>query len=128
MLGMGKKRLERSLRVTFLGLLVNAALAAGKIAAGVIGHSHALVADGVESAGPATFESGEIESLLCACARFVANVQTAATTKTRDRRHIRKARVRLNVIGSEPRTWATTRADLAGAECGRKLGRRPAKT
>jgi len=47
---MGKKRLERSLRVTFLGLLVNAALAAGKIAAGVIGHSHALVADGVESA------------------------------------------------------------------------------
>lgn len=47
---MGKKRLERSLRVTFLGLLVNATLAAGKIAAGVIGHSHALVADGVESA------------------------------------------------------------------------------
>ena len=47
---MAKKRLERSLRVTFLGLLVNAALAAGKIAAGVIGHSHALVADGVESA------------------------------------------------------------------------------
>lgn len=38
------------MRVTFLGLLVNAALAAGKIAAGVIGHSHALVADGVESA------------------------------------------------------------------------------
>lgn len=47
---MTKKRLERSLRVTFLGLLVNAALAAGKIAAGVIGHSQALVADGVESA------------------------------------------------------------------------------
>ena len=47
---MAKRRLERSLRVTFLGLLVNAALAAGKIAAGVIGHSHALVADGVESA------------------------------------------------------------------------------
>lgn len=47
---MSKKRLERSLRVTFLGLLVNAGLAAGKIAAGVIGHSHALVADGVESA------------------------------------------------------------------------------
>lgn len=47
---MSKKRLERSLRVTFLGLLVNAALAAGKIAAGMIGHSHALVADGVESA------------------------------------------------------------------------------
>ena len=47
---MGEKRLERSLRVTFLGILVNAFLAAGKIAAGVIGHSHALVADGVESA------------------------------------------------------------------------------
>ena len=47
---MAKKRLERSLRVTFLGMLVNAALAAGKIAAGIIGHSHALVADGVESA------------------------------------------------------------------------------
>lgn len=38
------------MRVTFLGLLVNAGLAAGKIAAGVIGHSQALVADGVESA------------------------------------------------------------------------------
>jgi cation diffusion facilitator family transporter len=47
---MSKKRLERSVRVTFLGLLVNAGLAAGKIAAGVIGHSQALVADGVESA------------------------------------------------------------------------------
>ena len=47
---MAKRRLERSLRMTFLGLLVNAALAAGKIAAGMIGHSHALVADGVESA------------------------------------------------------------------------------
>src|SRR5687768_11906526 len=47
---MSKKRLDRSLRVTFIGLLVNAALAAVKVAAGVIGHSHALVADGVESA------------------------------------------------------------------------------
>jgi cation diffusion facilitator family transporter len=47
---MAKRRLERSLRVTFLGLLVNAGLAAGKITAGIIGHSHALVADGVESA------------------------------------------------------------------------------
>ncbi len=46
---MSGRRLERSLRVTFLGLLVNAGLAAGKIAAGVIGHSQALVADGVES-------------------------------------------------------------------------------
>ena len=47
---MSRRRLERSLRVTFVGLLVNAALAAGKVAAGIIGHSQALVADGVESA------------------------------------------------------------------------------
>jgi cation diffusion facilitator family transporter len=47
---MSGRRLERSLRVTFIGLLANAALAAGKIAAGIIGHSQALVADGVESA------------------------------------------------------------------------------
>ncbi len=46
---MGKRRLQRSVRVTFLGLMVNAALAAGKVTAGVVGHSHALVADGVES-------------------------------------------------------------------------------
>jgi cation diffusion facilitator family transporter len=46
---MGKRRLQRSVRVTFLGLVVNAALAAGKVTAGVVGHSHALVADGVES-------------------------------------------------------------------------------
>ena len=46
---MAKQRLERSLRVTFLGLMVNGVLAAGKIAAGIVGHSHALVADGVES-------------------------------------------------------------------------------
>ncbi|MBI5772976.1 MAG: cation transporter [Verrucomicrobia bacterium] len=42
-------RLQRSLRVTFLGLGVNVLLAAGKFAAGVFGHSHALVADAVES-------------------------------------------------------------------------------
>lgn len=47
---MSRPRLERSLRVTFLGLLVNAGLATGKIAVGVVGHSQALVADGVESA------------------------------------------------------------------------------
>jgi len=46
---MEKRRLQRSVRVTFLGLVVNAALAAGKVTAGVVGHSHALVADGVES-------------------------------------------------------------------------------
>lgn len=46
---MSRKRLERSLRVTFLGMLVNVGLAVGKVTAGVFGHSHALVADGVES-------------------------------------------------------------------------------
>ncbi len=46
---MAKQRLERSLRVTFLGLAVNGVLAAGKMTAGVLGHSHALVADAVES-------------------------------------------------------------------------------
>ncbi len=42
-------RLQRSLRVTFLGMAVNVVLACGKLIAGVAGHSHALVADGVES-------------------------------------------------------------------------------
>jgi len=46
---MSQPRLERSLRVTFLGMFVNALLSAGKIVAGIIGTSHALVADGVES-------------------------------------------------------------------------------
>ena len=41
--------MNRSLRATFLGLVVNILLAASKMAAGVIGHSHALIADGVES-------------------------------------------------------------------------------
>ena len=42
-------RLQRSLRVTFIGMTVNAFLSVGKIGAGLLGHSHALVADGVES-------------------------------------------------------------------------------
>jgi cation diffusion facilitator family transporter len=42
-------RLTRSLRVTFIGLAVNTLLATGKFVAGVAGHSHALVADAVES-------------------------------------------------------------------------------
>jgi cation diffusion facilitator family transporter len=42
-------RLKRSLKATFLGLAVNAALSAAKFAAGVLGHSHALIADAVES-------------------------------------------------------------------------------
>ncbi len=42
-------RLKLSLKATFLGMAVNAALSAGKFAAGVLGHSHALIADAVES-------------------------------------------------------------------------------
>jgi cation diffusion facilitator family transporter len=42
-------RLQRSLRATFLGMVVNTLLAVGKMAAGFLGQSHALVADGVES-------------------------------------------------------------------------------
>src|SRR5882757_4037608 len=46
---MPTSRLKRSLRTTFLGLAVNAVLAAAKMLAGIFGHSHALVADAVES-------------------------------------------------------------------------------
>ena len=46
---MSNVRLRRSLRVTFLGLAVNAVLAIGKLVAGGLGRSHALIADGVES-------------------------------------------------------------------------------
>jgi len=46
---MSDLRLQRSLRVTFLGMVVNTLLAVGKMAAGFLGQSHALVADGVES-------------------------------------------------------------------------------
>ncbi|MGC8887242.1 MAG: cation diffusion facilitator family transporter [Verrucomicrobiia bacterium] len=44
-----KERLYRSLRATFFGLTVNLILACGKMFAGIVGHSHALVADAVES-------------------------------------------------------------------------------
>jgi len=46
---MSQTRLQRSLRVTFVGMVVNTLLVAGKMAAGIVGHSHALVADAVES-------------------------------------------------------------------------------
>src|SRR5258707_10422310 len=46
---MAMSRLKRGLRATFLGMVVNTFLAAGKLAAGVLGQSHALVADAVES-------------------------------------------------------------------------------
>jgi cation diffusion facilitator family transporter len=42
-------RLRRSLRATFTGLAVNTVLTGAKFAAGLAGHSHALVADAVES-------------------------------------------------------------------------------
>src|SRR6267378_880825 len=46
---MASTRLQRSLRVTFVGMIANALLAAAKMVTGVAGHSHALVADGIES-------------------------------------------------------------------------------
>jgi cation diffusion facilitator family transporter len=42
-------RLERSLRATFIGLATNVLLSAIKLVAGLVGHSHALVADACES-------------------------------------------------------------------------------
>jgi cation diffusion facilitator family transporter len=42
-------RTEQSLRATFLGIGVNVLLVGGKLAGGLAGHSHALVADGMES-------------------------------------------------------------------------------
>src|SRR5277367_4349489 len=48
-LRVAKDRLKRGLRATLLGLVVNMALAAIKFAAGILGHSHALIADATES-------------------------------------------------------------------------------
>jgi len=42
-------RVQRSLRATFIGMVVNFFLSLAKFVAGVLGHSHALVADAVES-------------------------------------------------------------------------------
>jgi len=42
-------RLKRSLRVTLVGLVFNALLTCAKFTAGILGHSHALIADAVES-------------------------------------------------------------------------------
>ena len=42
-------RLKRSLRTTFIGMTVNFLLSFVKFFAGIFGHSHALVADAVES-------------------------------------------------------------------------------
>ncbi len=46
---MATERLQRGLRATFLGLAVNVVLGAAKFAAGILGHSHALIADATES-------------------------------------------------------------------------------
>lgn len=43
------ERLQRGLRATFAGMAVNIVLATSKLVAGILGHSHALVADAVES-------------------------------------------------------------------------------
>lgn len=43
------QRTEQGIRATLQGLLVNALLAAGKLVAGVLGNSYALIADGIES-------------------------------------------------------------------------------
>jgi len=42
-------RLKRSLRVTLVGLVANTVLTSAKFTAGILGHSHALIADAVES-------------------------------------------------------------------------------
>ena len=46
---MHKSRLQHGLHATFVGLAVNTVLATTKLLAGIVGHSHALVADAVES-------------------------------------------------------------------------------
>ncbi len=46
---MQKSRLERSVKITLIGLVTNAILALGKMVAGVAGNSHALIADATES-------------------------------------------------------------------------------
>ena len=43
------ERAQRSIRVAQAGLLINAALVVVKIGTGIVGHSYALIADGVES-------------------------------------------------------------------------------
>jgi cation diffusion facilitator family transporter len=42
-------RLQRGLRATFAGMAVNVVLSGTKLTAGIAGHSHALVADAIES-------------------------------------------------------------------------------
>ena len=42
---------DRGMRASMLGLVTNLFLALGKLAAGIMGHSHALIADAIESLG-----------------------------------------------------------------------------
>ena len=46
---MATERLQRGLRATFLGIAANVILGAAKFTAGILGHSHALIADATES-------------------------------------------------------------------------------
>ena len=46
---MPENRLKRGLRATFIGLATNTVLTTVKLVAGIVGHSHALLADAVES-------------------------------------------------------------------------------
>ena len=43
------QRAQTAIRTTVMSMVINAILAAIKIFAGIIGHSYALVADGIES-------------------------------------------------------------------------------
>jgi cation diffusion facilitator family transporter len=45
------ERYGRGMRASLLGLVINMILALGKLAAGILGHSHALIADATESLG-----------------------------------------------------------------------------
>ena len=45
------KSYDRGMRTSLVGLVINLLLALGKLAAGVLGHSHALIADATESLG-----------------------------------------------------------------------------
>lgn len=49
MTGTTEQRLSRSIRSTITGMVINGLLAVGKITTGAIGHSQALIADGIES-------------------------------------------------------------------------------
>ena len=46
---MSSEALQRNLRATLTGVAVNLVLGGGKLAAGIYGHSDALIADAVES-------------------------------------------------------------------------------